>query len=391
MRLADPYTPGAGKMPSCLAGRGELLENASASIRATIKGYPQNPVIYYGLRGVGKTVLLNAIEKETDNLPVISEHIEIAEKGSFVRQIAISSQKMLRELSMLEAAKEVVGKLKSVFTSFYITYNPEDSSFTAGLSEKTAFAGVGNLSENLTELIVGLGKAADKAGRPICFFVDEIQYMKRDEMEALIGALHRCSQLRLPIIFYGAGLPKVLKIFGEVKSYSERLFQFVEVDSLKEADACEAVIEPAKDFGVLYEKDAVQEILTHTQGYPFFIQALCSTVWKKTSLNRISRKDVLENEPEYLEYLDKGFFKVRYERCTKKEQEFLFAMVMCGELPCTIANVAHFMESSVKKISPLRATLIDKGLIYATGHGEVDFTVPQFDNYLRRVNKSFSS
>jgi hypothetical protein len=385
MRLVDPYTPGAGKMPSCLAGRKELVENAKLNIQATIKGYPQNPVIYYGLRGVGKTVLLNAIEKEADDLPVICEHIEIAERGSFIRQIAISSQKMLRELSVLEAAKEAVGKLKSVFTSFYVTYNPEDSSFTAGLSERAAYGVIGNLSEDLTELIVSLGKTAEKAGRPICFFVDEIQYMKKSEMEALINALHRSNQLRLPIVFYGAGLPKILRIFGEVKSYSERLFQFVEVDNLKEKDASEAVIQPAKDFEVSYEKVAVQKILEQTQGYPYFIQALCSTIWRKTSSDVITGEDVIKNEPIYLEDLDKSFFKVRFDRCTKREQEFLFAMVKCGELPCTIANVAHFMDANVKMISPIRATLIDKGIIYAAGHGEIDFTVPQFDSYLRRV------
>lgn len=385
MRLVDPYTPGAGKMPSCLAGRKEMVENARLNIQATIKGYPQNPVIYYGLRGVGKTVLLNAIEKEADGLPVICEHIEIAERGSFIRQIAISSQKMLRELSMLEVAKEAIGKLKSVFTSFYVTYNPEDSSFTAGLSERAAYGSVGNLSEDLTELMVSLGKTAEKARRPICFFIDEIQYMKKGEMEALINALHRSNQLRLPIVFYGAGLPKILKIFGEVKSYSERLFEFVEVGGLKEKDAREAVVEPAKDFDVSYDEAAVQRILEQTKGYPYFIQAFCSTVWRKTSTKVIMEEDVLKNEVFYLEYLDKSFFKVRFDRCTKREQEFLFAMVRCGELPCTIANVAHFMDANVKMISPIRATLIDKGLIYAAGHGEVDFTVPQFDEYLRRV------
>ena len=232
MRIVNPYTPGAGKMPTCLAGREELIHNAKMSIQATMEGYPQNPVIFYGLRGVGKTVLLNAIEKIADGEPVIAEHIEIAERGSFIRQIAISSQKIFRELSVAEVAKEILGKLKSVFTSFYVTYNPSDKSFTAGLSDSAVYRGPGNLSEDLTELLVSLGKAAEKANKPICFFIDEIQYMKKEEMEALINALHRCNQLRLPIIFYGAGLPKILKIFGEVKSYSERLFQFVEVDAL---------------------------------------------------------------------------------------------------------------------------------------------------------------
>lgn len=385
MRIVNPYTPGAGRMPTCLAGREELINNAKMSIEATIKGYPQNPMVYYGLRGVGKTVLLNAIEKEADGQPVIVEHIEIAERGSFLRQIAISSQKILRELSRVEAVKEAFGKLKNVITAFYVTYNPSDSTFTAGLSDDAIYRAVGNASEDMTELMVSLGKTAEKAGKPICFFVDEIQYMKTEEMEALINALHRCNQLRLPIIFYGAGLPKVLKIFGEVKSYSERLFEFVEIGNLRKEDAIQAIMMPATKFGVQYDELALEEILNKTQGYPYFIQALCSMIWKKTSGGIITLKDVNDNEPMYLEELDRGFFKVRYDRCTKREQEFLYAMVQCGSLPCTIANVAHFMNTSAKKIATFRATLIDKGLIYATGHGEIDFTVPQFDEYLKRI------
>ena len=385
MRLINPYTPGAGKMPTCLAGREELINDAKNNIQATINGYPQNPVIFYGLRGVGKTVLLNAIEKEADEQPVIVEHIEIAERGSFLRQIAISSHKIYRELSRAGAAKEAFGKLKSVISAFYVTYNPSDSTFTAGLSDDVMYRTVGSASEDMTDLLVSLGKAAEKAGKPICLFVDEIQYMKTDEMEALINALHRCNQLRLPIIFYGAGLPKILKIFGEVKSYSERLFQFVEIGNLRKEDAVQAIVMPAKKFDVEYDEDALNEILSETEGYPYFIQALCSVVWRRTSGNTIDADGVKDSEKVYLEDLDSGFYKVRFDRCTKREQEFLYAMVLCGDLPCTIANVAKHMKSSVSKISPFRAQLIDKGLIYATGHGEVDFTVPKFGEYLTRV------
>lgn len=385
MRMVNPYTPGAGKMPMWLAGREELVENAKMTIQATIKGYPRNPVIYYGLRGVGKTVLLNAIEKIADEEPVIVEHIEIAERGSFAKQIAISSQKIMRQLSVAEMAKDIFLKVKDVISSFYVTYNPADSTFTAGVSDTIPYCIAGNLSEDLTDLIVSLGKASEKAGKPICFFVDEIQYMKKDEMEALVNALHRCNQLRLPIVFYGAGLPKVLRIFGEVKSYSERLFQFIKIDNLKEEYAIQAIEKPAADFNVTYEHSALQEIIDETKGYPYFIQALCSVVWDRTDKGNITSKDILDNKSVYLEELDSSFFKVRYDRCTKKEQEFLVAMARCGALPCTIANVAHFMDSSVQKISPLRAKLIDKGLIYATSHGEIDYTVPQFDAYLKRV------
>lgn len=192
---------------------------------------------------------------------------------------------------------------------------------------------------------------ASKAGEVICFFVDEIQYMREDEMEALVNALHRVNQLRLPIIMFGAGLPKVLRILGEVKSYTERLFKFIPVAALSDEEAKEAIVQPAADLDVMYTEDAVERVI-----------------------------------PTFLSNLDESFFKVRFERCTKKEHDFLFAMVKCGELPCTISNVAHFMKKGISSISPVRAQLINKGIIFSTGHGEIDFTVPLFDEYLKRVN-----
>lgn len=388
MRLINPYTPGAGKMPSYLAGRETLLDEAEANILATVKGYPQNPIIYYGLRGVGKTVLLNAIEKIADEQPIIHEYIEIAERGSFAKQIAICSQKISHRLSYIAAAKDFMEKIKHVVSSFYVTYNPTDNTFTTGLTESSPYNAIGNISEDLTDLIVTLGKVAAKANTPICIFVDEIQYMKKNELEALINALHRSNQLRLPIIFFGAGLPKILKICGEIKSYSERLFHFIEIDSLNEIDAQKAIMEPAKDFDVTFTPDAITEIIHETKGYPYYIQALCSMVWKKTNHDVITISDIIEAVPYHYRELDQSFFKVRFDRCTKKEQDFLFAMVACGELPCTIANVAHFMHSNVTRISPCRAQLIDKGLIYSAGHGLIDFTVPQFDGYLRRLQSA---
>lgn len=231
-----------------------------------------------------------------------------------------------------------------------------------------------------------MGRMAIKAKKSLCFFIDEIQYMKSGEMEALLNALHRVNQLRLPLIVYGAGLPKILRILGEVKSYSERLFKYISVAELSEEDAKKAIIEPAKDLDIMYEDDAVDKIRRLTQGYPYFIQELCDTVWEYTEKEIITKEDVERVIPTFETNLDQGFFRVRYDRCTKIEQDFLFAMVKCGELPCTIANVAKILGKPVKGISTTRAQLISKGMIYATGHGEIDFTVPQFDLFLKRMN-----
>jgi len=386
MKFGSPYTPGAGAMPPYLAGRNELIENANKCLTALAKGYPQQSVVYYGLRGVGKTVLLNAIEEKADDLDILYAHIEIAEKKSFIRQITNYSRQLIHKMSASEKAKELAKKALGILQAFNITYNPEDQTFSAGLSEVSAYVTTGILSDDLTDMFVHMGKTASKAGESICFFIDEIQYMKDNEMEALINALHRVNQLRLPVIVFGAGLPKVLRTFGEVKSYSERLFKFIPVAALDEKDAKEAIERPAEDLGVRYAVEAVNEIIKWTKGYPYFIQELCGVIWDHAETEIIKESDVEESIPQFLEYLDESFFKVRYERCTKKEHDFLFAMVKCGELPCTISNVAHFMKKKVNAISPLRAQLISKGLIFSAGHGEIDFTVPLFDEYLKRIN-----
>lgn len=386
MKYASPYTPGAGAMPRYLAGREEMLEAAEKVLEAVSKGYPQKSVMYYGLRGVGKTVLLNAIEENAEEKDILYTHIEIAEKKSFIIQIANASKKMIHRMSVIESAKEVGRKALGILQAFQVTYNPEEQTFSAGLSEPSMYITTGVLSDDLTEMFVAMGRMAAKAKKMVCFFIDEIQYMKAEEMEALINALHRVNQLRLPIMIYGAGLPKVLRTLGEVKSYAERLFTYVPVAELSQEAASEAIVEPARELHVMYEEEAVEEIKKWSQGYPFFIQELCDTVWEYTDKEIISKADVEHVIPTFLGNLDRGFFKVRYDRCTKKEHDFLFAMVKCGHLPCTIANVATILGKKVSTISPLRAQLISKGMIYSTGHGEIDFTVPQFDAYLKRIN-----
>ena len=385
-RYASPYTPGAGAMPRYLAGREGMLEEADKILEAVAMGYPQKSVIYYGLRGVGKTVLLNAVEEKAEELNVLYTHIEIAEKRSFIIQIANASKKIIHRMSVVESAKALGHKALGILQAFQVTYNPEEQTFTAGLSEPSMYISSGVLSDDLTEMFVAMGRMAAKAQKAICFFIDEIQYMKSNEMEALINALHRANQLRLPIIVYGAGLPKILKILGDVKSYSERLFQYIEVAELSEPAAVDAIVKPAVELGVKYEEKAVEEIKEWSKGYPFFIQELCNTIWEETEGEIIKKSDVEHVIPIFLDKLDKGFFKIRFDRCTKKEHDFLFAMIRCGNLPCTISNVAEVLEKKVSSVSPTRAQLISKGIIYSTGHGEIDFTVPQFDRYLKRIN-----
>ena len=385
MKYANPYTPGAGFMPGYLAGRETILDEADKYLKTLTLGYPQQSVIYYGLRGVGKTVLLNAVEKKTDDLSILMEHVEIAERRDFTQQVVNSSKKFIHKMSVKEAAKDFVGKVQGLLRAFSVTYNPNEQTFSLEMSDNE-YVATGDLTSDLTDLFVAMGKTADKANYAICYFIDEIQYMKEQEAEALVNAIHRCNQLRLPIMVFGAGLPKIMKMLGEIKSYSERLFKFVEIDTLLKKDAMDAVVKPAEPLGITYEEDALDKIYTVTKGYPHFIQELCSAIWDNSDTDVIRRLHVENAIPMFYSNLDKGFYKVRYDRCTQKEKVFILAMVKCGDLPCTISNVAKIMKRSVKSISTYRAQLINKGVIYATGHAEIDFTVPGFDEYLKRIN-----
>lgn len=383
INIINPYTPGSGRVPSFIAGRDAILEEARRHILSTQAKYPERSIAYYGLRGVGKTVLLNTIENISDDLCVLNEHIEIKEKNVFIKDISIAAQKMLNQMSLKEVAKDKLTKALNAIKKLKITINPQDKTLTAELTDIDTHD---SLSSDITELLVCLGKIALDTNNTICLFIDEIQYIEDEQLEALLMALHRVNQLRLPVLIFCAGLPKILKTFGDIKSYSERLFKYTQIDSLKEYDATNAIVKPAKDFNVEYDENAVSKILSVTKCYPYFIQELCSTIWLTQSTDTIRLEHVVSSMPHYLENLDRSFFQIRFERCTELEKDFMYSMVRCGELPCTIANVANIMGRSVKSISPIRGQLINKGLIYSTGHGEIDFTVPQFDEFLKRVN-----
>lgn len=395
----NPYTPGAGVMPAYLAGREKLIENAEGYLASIVGRYPQQSVIYYGLRGVGKTVLLNRIETAADNLNILYAHIEANEnprerggngRRGFTERLVGAINRFAHEISMKERARDFAQKCIGLLRSFRLTYSVAEGSFGLG-TDNSIPPSSGDYESDLTDILVQLGKAALQSGDTICIFVDEVQYLSEEELGGLISAIHRCNQLRLPVMVFCAGLPKVLKTVGEAYSYSERLFKFERVDALTCEDARDAICEPAKDFGVSYAPQAVERIMAVTGGYPYFIQQLCNVVWRRAEVDgTLTLKDVEDSETEFFSMLDDGFFSVRYERCTPLEKSFMAAMVKCGELPCTIANVAKLMGRSAQSISPLRAQLINKGMIYATGHGEIDFTVPQFDHFILRQNPALT-
>jgi hypothetical protein len=387
--LINPYTPGAGRLPSYLAGRDQTILDAKNIIEYALSGYPQRPIVYYGLRGVGKTVLLNQIEEESKNDKIIQKYIEIKENDNFKQNISSAIQMAIHKMSFVEATKDFCKKVASSFKAFSAKWSPE-TGFSFGFDCNASMSEIpisGLFDEDLKEMLLLLGDLASKSKRCICFYIDEIQYMKKDDFEALVTAIHRVGQKRLPLMFFGAGLPKILKMLGDSKSYTERLFDYIEITSLKEPDAKEALVKPALELGIEYEEKAVDYIINCTGCYPYFIQQFGEVIWNKIDPNyKISHDDAVEALPIFLDKLDNGFFKVRYDRTTNKEKRFMYSMVKCGRLPCSISQICEIMGDEIKSISPFRSQLINKGLIYSTGHGELDFTVPQFDSFIRRIN-----
>lgn len=386
--LPNPYRPGAGMSPAYLAGRDNTINEAQNILQAINYGYSARSVVYYGLRGVGKTVLLNYIENLADEMDLPSEYMEIAERDrSFQYQMALHIYKLINRLSLLKNIESHIKKALSILKAFTIKYGCDDISIE--VNPANGISDTGNLANDMTELFLALGVIAQKQNKGVVLFIDEIQYIKDSEFEALMEAIHRTNQKNYPIVIFSAGLPKIAKIAGDVKSYAERLFDFIEIDSLNNEEAKLALIEPAKKFQINYTDEAVNKIIEITQGYPYFLQEYGKWVWEcKEEKSIIDIKIVNKAYDKFEQSLDKAFFKVRHDRSTAKEIEFMTAMVACEKLPCSTKEIANIMGESIQAISPLRAQLIHKGFIYAAKRGEVDFTVPQFDKYLKRVYNS---
>ncbi len=386
MFKVNPYRPGAGLMPTYIAGRDEDIESMEQMFTALSINIPTQSVIFSGLRGVGKTVLINKLQDIAEEKNIFCRHIEVEERNDFISQIASCSQAFLRRVSAKEKFKHLIQKPLDAIKSLVVSFDPNEATFSLSVQERELYTST-SLTQSLTEVFVTIGETAYKAETPICFFIDEIQYMKQNELGSLIAALHRTNQLGYPVMIIGAGLPKIYKMLSEEKSYSERLFLYKKIDSLTEEQSRKAIEEPAKKFGITYTDDAIKEIIAVTKGYPFFIQQMCQVVYNNTDTKIIQADQINQNINEFFKMLDAGFFKVRYERCSDGEKNFVFAMVYCDELPCTISNVSKNLRKKVKTISPTRAQLINKGIIYPVRYSELDFTVPEFPGFIRRLEE----
>ena len=382
--VRNPFAPGAGSQPPELAGREEIVSNADTALQRIMLGRPAQSQMLLGLRGVGKTVLLNKIEEMAEGHGYITSFIEAPEDRTLVELLYPKIHQALRKLSAIEAAKAASYSAMRALRSFASAFKLTVGDFELSVDPEPGVADSGNLEFDVTELFLKVGEAAKAAGRGWVLLIDEVQYLSSEELGALIVAMHRINQKALPVLFFGAGLPAIAALSGEAKSYAERLFIFPTVDALSDEDAIEAIRQPIEDEDGRIDSDLLQEIIRLTQGYPYFLQEWGYQVWNAAEHSPIGLSCIDVAQAAALSRLDSGFFKVRIDRLTPKEKEYVIAMASLGVGPYRSSDVAEALGEKVTTLGPRRAQIIAKGMIYSPAHGDIAFTVPMFEEYLKR-------
>lgn len=383
----NPYAPGAGTLPPQLAGRDEIIEQVDIQLDRCRNGLPFRSFLLVGLRGVGKTVLLNhlALEAEAKGFAVVS--IETPEKRSLPALIIPSLRASLLRLDKASAASEASKKAMKALGGFVnaMKLKYKDIEFGLDLGNEPGIADSGDLESDLIDLFIQLGLAAKDKKTALILFIDEVQYISEAEFAALIMALHKCTQKQLPIALIGAGLPQLVGQAGRAKSYAERLFQYPEIGPLTSESAKIALTVPAKKQNVEYENLALEEILLQTQGYPYFLQEWGKHCWQCADKSPITETNAKTATSLAIAELDTSFFRVRFDRLTPTEKKYLRAMAELGPGPHRSGDIAQLLKKDVSAVAPTRANLINKGMIYSPEHGDNSFTVPLFDGYMKRV------
>ena len=383
----NPYTPNAGARPPALVGRDEQLTSFEVLLDRLRRGHTEQSMLITGLRGVGKTVLLGAFEERARTRDWTTVEAEITKNVEFGPRMAQLVRRGLLQVAPKARWNERAARAAAILKSFQLTVSTQGE-FTFGLDVDAleGLADSGNLGEDLTDVLVALGEAAQEHETGIVFLFDEVQFLTTPEFEALIAALHKTVQRQLPITLVGAGLPQLPRLAGEAKSYAERLFQFPTIGELNWEEAADALIKPAAPHGVTYASDAVEAIIEYTQGYPYFLQEYGKIVWNHADETTITRELVIESREVVEAKLDTSFFRVRADRVTELELQYMRAMAELGSEPQLAKDVARLMGRTSEQLGPTRSRLIEKGLLYTPAHGLAAFTVPQFDRYMRRAH-----
>ncbi len=389
--IKNPFSPGAGSPPPELVGRAPVLEQARILLGRILAGRSEKSLLLTGLRGVGKTVLLNEIQRLASAAGYRTIEIEAHEDKRLGQLLAPSLRRLLYDLDRLAGAGDKVKRGLAVLRGFIsaIKVTVGDVDIGLDIEPEKGVADSGDLEIDLPNLLVAVAEAAAERNSAVALLIDEVQYFNQKELGALIMAMHKVQQRQLPLVLVGAGLPILPGLAGESKSYAERLFSFPPIGALAESDALKALQDPAQAAGVSFAPEALAEIYRMTKGYPYFLQEWGYQAWNLATASPIGFDVVAGATSNVIHRLDENFFRVRFDRLTPAEKKFLRAMAELGPDAHRTGDIAAVLGVQVNSLGPVRAKLIRKGMIYSPAHGEMAFTVPLFDEFMRRAIPEF--
>ncbi|WP_336631968.1 MULTISPECIES: ATP-binding protein [unclassified Microbacterium] len=386
--LDNPYTPNAGASPEALIGRDDQTASFEVLLRRLQRGRSEQSMIITGLRGVGKTVLLNRFEEIARGAGWEVVEFEASKHDDTKFRQALFSQLKAALLRLSPRARWTARgrRAAEVLSAFAVSVDQQGTwSMSWDVPPAEGLGDHGDLGMDLTDVLTAIGEAAAEEGKGVAILIDEVQFLAATQLKALIQSIHKTVQRKLPVTFVGAGLPQIAELAGDAKSYAERLFKFPRIDSLDDTDARSALTEPAAAEGAVYDRDAVDLAVDITRGYPYFIQELGYQVWIIARNNRITREDVALAQEAYEAKLDSSFFRVRLDRATPLQTAYMRAMAELGPEPQKASDVARLLERDSTQLGPTRAELIEMGLLYTPEHGYAAFTVPDFDKFMLRA------
>lgn len=385
--IENPFSPGAGSPPPELVGRQDILDQSRVLFGRIRHRRSEKSMLLTGLRGVGKTVLLNEIERIAQGKEYSTIFIEAHEDKSFAALLIPPLRRVLFDLDRIAGAGNKVRQGLAVLRSFLGGVKLTVGEVEIGLDIEPArgSADSGDLEADLPNLFAAVAEAAEERQKAVAILIDEIQYLKKAELSALIMAMHKMQQRQLPLVLVGAGLPILPSLAGQSKSYAERLFNFPNIGALSQSDSAKALQDPAKAADVEFTRSALDEIVQITQGYPYFLQEWGYQAWNHAETSPIELDVVNQASGKVAHRLDENFFRVRFDRLTPAEKNFLRAMAHMGAGPHRTSDVAETRGVNIASLGPIRARLINKGMIYSPAHGEIAFTVPLFNEFLCRA------
>ncbi len=385
--VANPYAPGAGTPPPELAGRDDLRESVRIAAERIRAGRPAKSLLMIGLRGAGKTVLLDRMRNDAEAAGLHTLRIEAPEGRSLPAILAPQLRQALLRLSRIEQARVLGRRALQALAGFAkgLKFKYNDIEVGIDFDPEPGLADNGDLEHDLQALLEAAGEAARSAGTALILYIDELQYVEEEQLAALITALHRVAQRQLPVMLVGAGLPQLPGRMGRAKSYAERLFDFALVGPLDAAAARDAIALPAAQQHVAFAPGALERIVQETQGYPYFLQEWGKHVWDVAPCSPITVQDVEQATAMTIVALDESFFRVRFDRLTPTEKRYLRAMAELGAGPHRSGDIATMLERKVTALGPTRNQLISKGMIWSPNHGDTAFTVPMFDQFMVRI------